>query len=175
MEKNLGKAMGVPSKRKLEHREQKNWKVGEMNNFLSTRNEKEMKEKLPLRLKAEVEETEKRGEVSSREEDREIDESYGLDEEEETEEEDDEEEGSSSNDSELDGDDIQKGATKFTNGSRAFKMAFTKIMKKSPQDDLVLVSCGFNALIFLSTYFLSFTCSFHLTVLSASGSCSISA
>ncbi|CAA6657081.1 unnamed protein product [Spirodela intermedia] len=54
------------------------------------------------------------------------DESYGLDEEEETEEEEDEEQGSGSR------------ATKFTNGSRAFKMAFTKIMKKSPQDDLVL-------------------------------------
>ena len=139
-------AMGVPSKRKSGRGSQRSKNQGKIEE------QGAKKRKFQLMLPDDVEETQKTKAFTSGEDAREIDESYESDEEDETEEEEEEdEEGSSSSESEQEVGDIQKGATKLVQGSRAFKMAFTKIMKKSSLDESVLVS--FQYLLFHSLKF----------------------
>lgn len=55
---------------------------------------------------------------------------------------DEEREGGEENEvSEDEGGEIQPGITRFTEGCKAFKMAFKKILKKTASDDVLVSSC----------------------------------
>lgn len=144
-ETQLRERVRVPSKRKIEHRMRstpKDAKLKRPGNVKSHKKVKKLREKRKAMERysdVEDEEEERRGEARSSEEDGEGDESDAHGEVEEG-----QQEGNpGSGEFEQEGGEerMQTGVTKFTHGCRAFKMAFTKIMKKSAQADALLVSC----------------------------------
>ncbi|XP_078432883.1 uncharacterized protein LOC144704350 [Wolffia australiana] len=132
--------MDVSNKRKQGRQGERSKNKTVRKNSFGTKEEIASGKRSRSKLQVDKEKRRRKRDVASREDYRDREESFQLDHEEDTEEEEDDEEQhvSSSSESEHDDDGVEKETANLFSGSRAFKMAFSKIMKKSSQEDPVL-------------------------------------